>query len=149
METKYSMMALRDTFISHMIKSKQENERFKADFIRDYPDDPLPDHMLDDFSLPEALAAMCYEILKIKNRLDGSEKLHSACPSCGSEAAKYYRNDTETRKCMSCDNLYTTKHEPLKYEWCPKCHKINSEAFESSSTEPIRKCLECQTLFTT
>lgn len=57
------------TFTDHEKQAhKSDQERIKQ-FKEDYPEEPLPDHFKERFMLPMALAFMCSEILKLKNKL--------------------------------------------------------------------------------
>lgn len=64
---KYSLDDLKITFLLHHERSKKLNKKLIKDFQENNPGEPIPDPFNDDFSLPKALAAMCDEILRLKN----------------------------------------------------------------------------------
>lgn len=66
--TEYSIEALHKTFLDHAAKSKISTQRHKQMWIDQNPREPVPDHFNDDFSLPEALAAMCAEIISLRDK---------------------------------------------------------------------------------
>lgn len=65
----YSIEELEKTFKLHHKRSKELNKKLIKEFKKNNPGEPIPDPFNDDFSLPEALASMCSEIIKVKKRL--------------------------------------------------------------------------------
>lgn len=64
----YTIEFLIEKFAEHTIKAKEINEECIKNFKEENPDQPLPDHMLDDFSITEALHCMCREILNLRRK---------------------------------------------------------------------------------
>lgn len=65
--TEYSIEKLYEAFLDHSLKSGISNQHQKQMWIEMNPGEPVPDHFNDDFSLPEALAVMCAEIIRIRD----------------------------------------------------------------------------------
>jgi hypothetical protein len=66
--TEYSMEQLRETFLRHAEDANKSRDEHIANFIEINPDYEVPDHLMDDFNLPNALAAMCAEIIRVRDR---------------------------------------------------------------------------------
>ena len=64
--TKYDMESLSKLFAFHAGKADEHNADLIASYKENYPDEPLPAHFLDDFSLPLALKAICDAIIEIR-----------------------------------------------------------------------------------
>jgi hypothetical protein len=62
----YEMEYLFETFIKHIELGKISRKETIECFKENNPGQPLPDHMKDEFSFPNALASICAEILKLK-----------------------------------------------------------------------------------
>jgi len=63
----YTIEELQKTFLIHEKKSKEMNEKMLKEHKENYPDEPIPDFYLEEFSLPAAMASICSEILSLKN----------------------------------------------------------------------------------
>jgi len=61
------MEKLRLTFLDHASESKKCKESDIINFKENYPDEPLPEHLINAFSLPTALAVMCAEIIRLRD----------------------------------------------------------------------------------
>lgn len=61
----YTLKFLVETFSRHAIEAEKGKKKFIKEFKENYPDEPLPEHVKDDFNLPEALACICMEIMRI------------------------------------------------------------------------------------
>ncbi len=66
--TEYGVDKLHEMFVEHAAKSKISTQRLKQMWIMENPGETVPDHFNDDFSLPEALAAMCAEIIRLRDK---------------------------------------------------------------------------------
>ena len=64
----YKLQYLIDKFRDHDKRAQEQNKRLIKQFMENSPGQPLPEHFMDDFSLPMALASICSELLAIKNR---------------------------------------------------------------------------------
>lgn len=74
----YNLEELLKTFKQHTINAKQNQKHIIKQFIENNPDENIPDHMIDDFILPEALASICHEILLVKKKLKNlAQKQHT------------------------------------------------------------------------
>lgn len=62
----YKLDFLIDTFLKHAEKHDKDNREIRKRFKEDAPNEPLPEYLTDDFSLPMALATICHEIENIK-----------------------------------------------------------------------------------
>jgi len=67
----YKLDFLIDTFTKHAEEHKKNNERLLEQFKKMNPEEPIPDHMTDEFNLPMALATICNAIQELNKRLDG------------------------------------------------------------------------------
>ena len=67
MKEKYTLEGLAETFSEHAIHSEKERKKFLEEFQRDYPEEEVPAHMKDDFSIAAALHVICCEILRLKS----------------------------------------------------------------------------------
>ena len=64
----YSLEELEKTFKKNALLCKQQDEKRLAEFITLNPGVSLPEWLIQDFCINTALAAMCNEILILKNR---------------------------------------------------------------------------------
>ena len=62
----YGIEKLVQTFLYHGRRSEIENKRIIAEFLENYPDEPLPDHFKEKFNIAFALASICSQLLKLK-----------------------------------------------------------------------------------
>lgn len=66
---KYSLEFLAETFAYHSKMAEKVRlehiERFKSD----YPNDPIPEHMQDDFNFPEAMYVLAKELMDLKKQI--------------------------------------------------------------------------------
>jgi cysteinyl-tRNA synthetase len=67
----YKLDFLIETFLKHAEEHKNNNERLLEQFKKMNPDEPIPDHMKEEFNLPMALATICNAIQELNKRLDG------------------------------------------------------------------------------
>lgn len=65
----YSIEELEETFRLHHEKALEEHNKSIKKFQENFPDEPLPKHFEDEFSLPLALAAICVAIRDLRNVL--------------------------------------------------------------------------------
>jgi hypothetical protein len=68
MAQNYDLESLVKTFAKHHEKSSKDSTKILEDFKKNYPGEPIPSHMMDDFSLPNALHAICVEIMELKGK---------------------------------------------------------------------------------
>ena len=61
-----TIKSLLNTFSEHAIKAENNRLNRIEEFKENYPEDKIPDHMLETFNLPEALAVMCKEIIELR-----------------------------------------------------------------------------------
>lgn len=61
----YELDALIKTFEEHAKQSVLLREEERKRWKEFNPDQPMPEHMTEDFNFPEALASMCKEIDKL------------------------------------------------------------------------------------
>lgn len=66
MEHEYTIESLAYTFAVHAEAAKQHRKQMRQSFEENNPGQDLPEHMINCFSLSQALAVMCAEIEKIK-----------------------------------------------------------------------------------
>ena len=66
MSEYYDHDELLKIFEQHEKKAIVENQRLIEGFKKDYPNDPLPSHFEEDFSLPKALKTILNELIEIK-----------------------------------------------------------------------------------
>ena len=57
---------LEKMFLQHAEKDAKDNQEWIKAFLNNYPGEPIPEHLADDFSLPKALAHICSEIINLK-----------------------------------------------------------------------------------
>jgi hypothetical protein len=62
----YSIDELEKTFLLHHEKHVEMNKNQIEEFKKNNPDLPLPEYMLEDFSFPAALAAICTAIRDLR-----------------------------------------------------------------------------------
>lgn len=62
----YEMEELEKIFLEHALKVQENQDRMVEQFIEQYPDEPIPEHIIDTFSLPIALASICGEIISLR-----------------------------------------------------------------------------------
>lgn len=62
----YELNRLIKTFLKHAEEQIERNDEQKKKYIEQNPNEPVPDHMNEEFNLPYALACMCLEINKLK-----------------------------------------------------------------------------------
>lgn len=62
----YGLDFLIDTFTKHAEEHEKNNERMLEQFKKMNPEEPIPDHMKEEFSLPLALASICTAIQELK-----------------------------------------------------------------------------------
>lgn len=65
----YDLQTLKDTFLLHHERSKELNKKLIKEFQENNPGEPIPAPFNDEFSLPLALAALCEEILRLRDLL--------------------------------------------------------------------------------
>lgn len=63
----YKLDFLIETFLKHAEEHAENNRRLLEQFKKMNPDEPIPDHMTEEFNLPMALATICHEIQEMKN----------------------------------------------------------------------------------
>lgn len=63
---KYTIEELVVTFKDHAQRAAKHNKEIIKGFKKNYPGEPLPEHMKEDFMLPTALACICEEIVKLQ-----------------------------------------------------------------------------------
>lgn len=63
---KYDIDTLIEIFSEHAIEAKKNKEKDLKDYKKNYPGEPIPAHMVDDFCITEALSCMCQEIADLK-----------------------------------------------------------------------------------
>lgn len=63
----YDLAFLIDTFTKHAEEAHKNHELARKQFLQMNPNETLPEHMVDDFNLPMALATICHEIEGLKN----------------------------------------------------------------------------------
>jgi hypothetical protein len=68
----YSLEELIKTFKEHAIQARKNNEELLKQFIENNPGAPIPEWCTQEFCISTALAAMCEEILHIRNKISGS-----------------------------------------------------------------------------
>lgn len=64
----YSIEELVKKFSEHSEVAKKKNKELIAKFREYNPGEKLPKHFKNDFSLPDAMVAICEEILKLKEK---------------------------------------------------------------------------------
>lgn len=64
----YSLESLIETFLDHSKKADNQRQKWIADFKENCPNEELPEHMKDEFSVATALAAICIELLKLRDK---------------------------------------------------------------------------------
>jgi len=64
-DTRYTIESLINTFSQHSIKAEKDRKGWIMDFKKNYPDEPVPDHMLDDFCIAKALHHICKEVARL------------------------------------------------------------------------------------
>lgn len=67
---QHSIEQLIEIFTGHEKEAKKRRNEDLANFMRQYPGHPVPEYLMDNFFLAEALKVMCEEILRIKNGMD-------------------------------------------------------------------------------
>lgn len=68
--TKMTLEYLSQKFCEHNVKYRKDHQQWRDEWKANYGDTaPMPDHLTDEFSLSEALEAICLEIIKIKKDL--------------------------------------------------------------------------------
>ena len=65
---KYKLEYLIDVFYKHAVQAEKNRQEMIKSFKENYPGEPLPDHMNDDFNLPKALSSICSQILKLRDK---------------------------------------------------------------------------------
>ena len=65
----YEIESLIKTFSEHAVSAEEIRRKMLEEFKINYPDEPIPDHMKDGFSLPTALCRMCEEIRNLKEKI--------------------------------------------------------------------------------
>lgn len=68
-EKTYSMDYLIENFADHTIKTEKAREDMIKSFKENNPDQPLPDHMKDEFNVCKALLTLSVEIKRIAEEL--------------------------------------------------------------------------------
>ncbi len=68
MEKKYTIEELANIFANHAIEADKMRLIDAKKFQENYPDEELPEHFKNSFNVSHALAFMCSEIQKIKDR---------------------------------------------------------------------------------
>ncbi len=63
---RYLLGYLHDEFGRHYEESEKNRVRCREGFIQDYPGEPIPDYMVDDFSLPRALGSIVEELIDLR-----------------------------------------------------------------------------------
>jgi hypothetical protein len=68
METEhdYRIEELSSTFLKHALLCEENDKRMLQQFRENYPDSPIPQHMLNPFNIAKALSVMSSEIEKLK-----------------------------------------------------------------------------------
>ncbi len=61
----YSLDYLIETFREHTIKSEEDRKKSREQFIKDYPDDEVPEHFNEEFNIANALYCICTEIKRL------------------------------------------------------------------------------------
>lgn len=64
----YDIESLEKTFVLHHERSVELNKKLIAEFVENNPGEPIPDPWNDDFSLPLALAAICRELVALRQK---------------------------------------------------------------------------------
>ena len=65
---EYTIDSLIKTFKQHSIEVKQLRKSMLKQWKDDFPDDPIPKHMKEDFCVTDALGLMCKEIKALKEK---------------------------------------------------------------------------------
>jgi len=65
-----SLKSLQKIFTEHSEKYREENKSRLKRYEEDFPDEDIPEGLLNDFDLPQALAFMCKELIEINKSLD-------------------------------------------------------------------------------
>lgn len=63
----YSIEELIKTFEEHAVTARKNSKEMLKEFLKNNPGEPVPAWYLDEFVLPQALADMCKEIVRIKS----------------------------------------------------------------------------------
>lgn len=66
MNNEYTIEFLIEEFEKHSIQVLKDRKDQKKRFIENYPNEKIPDHLLDDFSIAHALHVICKEINELK-----------------------------------------------------------------------------------
>jgi hypothetical protein len=62
------------TFSKHAKEARKARLSLVKDFQKNYPDEPIPNYLKEDFDLPDALSLICTEISNIKKWIEENEK---------------------------------------------------------------------------
>ena len=65
---EYTLEFLVEKFSADAIKSVEMNEELLKNFLENYPGEPVPESLISDFNLPKAVACICEELLKLKQK---------------------------------------------------------------------------------
>jgi hypothetical protein len=63
----YNLETLKEEFFQHAVISEELQKFNREKYKISYPDDEIPEYLLETFNLSEALCLMCKEILELKN----------------------------------------------------------------------------------
>jgi hypothetical protein len=66
---RYNIDELIKIFKRHTIKLEKNNKELIRSFTKNYPGEPIPAHLKDDFNLSRALLTFSREIKDLKKRL--------------------------------------------------------------------------------
>jgi hypothetical protein len=67
-EEDYTVENLVNIFFDHAKMSEDHVAKLKEEFIKNFPDQPIPGHLDEGFNLAKALSVLCSEIAKLKIR---------------------------------------------------------------------------------
>lgn len=70
MTQKYDINSLIETFEKHHEEVIINRKRMNIEFQKNYPGEPLPDYMQNDFSISKALCEICKAIKDLQESLD-------------------------------------------------------------------------------
>lgn len=65
---KYTIDYLMQKFADHAHQATKERVKLEKEFRENYPEEPVPSHMKDNFNLPQALATICEEIKNLQEK---------------------------------------------------------------------------------
>lgn len=65
----YTIEFLATKFAEHAIIAAKNKADLIRQFKKDYPKEPLPDYMEEDFDFPAALSCICMEIIRLRDEM--------------------------------------------------------------------------------